>query len=54
MEVVEATYEFCRLCMNDLSELPEYYAIDESLRDLTASLTGIMVCFVIVNFISKF
>lgn len=51
MEVLDGTFgngEICRMCMNDLSDLTEYYAIDESLRDLISTLTGISVCFVFV------
>lgn len=38
------TSELCRLCMVDLSEVEEYYTVDEQLRDLISTLTGILVC----------
>lgn len=38
----------CRLCMSELIDLPEYYAIDEQMRGLILTLTEISVKFVLI------
>lgn len=35
--------DYCRMCISDLSEVGEFYAIDEELQTLVETLTGISV-----------
>jgi hypothetical protein len=45
METLETCDDFCRMCLTDLTSLPEYYAIDEDLGQLVQKLTEIAVDF---------
>jgi hypothetical protein len=37
--------ELCRMCMDDLTEVSEYFSINQDLYTLIEMLTGISVCF---------